>query len=141
MLLFLGKSCDCRCKHAAGVFRSTQLAASWSEPADAESSGVICLTWDAFLQVVPRAVVFGGKAASAYYMAKKMIKLVTAVGEVVNNDKDVGDLLKVCLQRMTYTKVWYMACKLLQHSIKLQSCHTACFHASLTSRQLSGLPV
>lgn len=41
-------------------------------------------------------VVFGGKAASAYYMAKKMIKLVTAVGEVVNKDSDVGDLLKVC---------------------------------------------
>ena len=47
------------------------------------------------VQVVPRVVVFGGKAASAYYMAKKMIKLVTAVGEVVNKDKDVGDLLKV----------------------------------------------
>jgi len=40
-------------------------------------------------------VVFGGKAASAYYMAKKMIKLITAVGAVVNNDPDVGDLLKV----------------------------------------------
>lgn len=44
---------------------------------------------------MPRVVVFGGKAASAYYMAKKMIKLITAVGSVVNNDPDVGDLLKV----------------------------------------------
>ena len=44
---------------------------------------------------VPRVCVFGGKAASAYYMAKKMIRLVTAVGEVVNNDQEVGDLLKV----------------------------------------------
>ena len=44
---------------------------------------------------VPRVCVFGGKAASAYYMAKKMIRLVTAVGEVVNNDSEVGDLLKV----------------------------------------------
>jgi starch phosphorylase len=46
-------------------------------------------------QVVPRVCIFGGKAASAYYMAKKMIRLITAVGNVVNNDQDVGDLLKV----------------------------------------------
>ena len=46
-------------------------------------------------KMVPRVVVIGGKAASAYVMAKKMIKLVTAVGEVVNKDPDVGDLLKV----------------------------------------------
>ncbi|KAK9810158.1 hypothetical protein WJX72_005763 [[Myrmecia] bisecta] len=46
-------------------------------------------------KVVPRVVVFGGKAASAYYMAKKIVKLVTAVGDVVNKDPDVGDLLKV----------------------------------------------
>jgi len=46
-------------------------------------------------------VVFGGKAASAYYMAKKMLKLITAVGDVVNSDPDVGDLLKVCLQSLS----------------------------------------
>ena len=46
-------------------------------------------------KLVPRVVVFGGKAASAYYMAKKMIRLITAIGDVVNKDPDVGDLLKV----------------------------------------------
>ena len=46
-------------------------------------------------EIVPRVCIFGGKAASAYYMAKKIVRLVTAVGEVVNNDPDVGDLLKV----------------------------------------------
>ena len=45
--------------------------------------------------MVPRVVIIGGKAASAYYMAKKIVKLITAVGEVVNTDPDVGDLLKV----------------------------------------------
>lgn len=44
---------------------------------------------------VPRVCIFGGKAASAYYMAKKIVRLVTAVGDVVNDDPDVGDLLKV----------------------------------------------
>jgi len=44
---------------------------------------------------VPRVVVVGGKAASAYYAAKKIVKLVNAIGSVVNNDPDVGDLLKV----------------------------------------------
>jgi Carbohydrate phosphorylase len=46
-------------------------------------------------KMVPRVVIVGGKAASAYYMAKKIVKLVNAIGETVNNDPDVGDLLKV----------------------------------------------
>ena len=39
-------------------------------------------------------MLIGGKAASAYYMAKKIVRLVNAIGSVVNNDADVGDLLK-----------------------------------------------
>ncbi|OZJ04525.1 hypothetical protein BZG36_03986 [Bifiguratus adelaidae] len=45
--------------------------------------------------VVPRTVIFGGKAAPGYYIAKLVIKLITSVGEKVNNDPDIGDLLKV----------------------------------------------
>ncbi len=44
---------------------------------------------------VPRTVVFGGKAASAYYMAKLVIKLINDVARTVNADRRVGDKLKV----------------------------------------------
>uniref|UniRef100_A0AAR2K780 Alpha-1,4 glucan phosphorylase n=1 Tax=Pygocentrus nattereri TaxID=42514 RepID=A0AAR2K780_PYGNA len=43
----------------------------------------------------PRTIMIGGKAAPGYHMAKSIIRLITAIGEVVNNDPVVGDRLKV----------------------------------------------
>jgi starch phosphorylase len=43
----------------------------------------------------PRTVIFGGKAAPSYRMAKLIIKLITSVADVVNRDRQVSDRLKV----------------------------------------------
>jgi len=44
---------------------------------------------------VPRTVIFAGKAASAYFMAKLIIRLINDVARVINNDPLIGSLLRV----------------------------------------------
>lgn len=47
------------------------------------------------LDIQPRTFIFGAKAASAYYMAKQIIRFICALGNLVNNDPDVKGKLKV----------------------------------------------
>ncbi|MBN2731866.1 MAG: glycogen/starch/alpha-glucan phosphorylase, partial [Balneolaceae bacterium] len=42
----------------------------------------------------PRTIIFGGKAAPGYTMAKLYIKFINAVGKRINRDSDVNDTLK-----------------------------------------------
>ncbi len=44
---------------------------------------------------VPRTVIIAGKAAPGYAMAKLVIRLINDVADIVNNDKRVGDRLKL----------------------------------------------
>jgi glucan phosphorylase len=45
--------------------------------------------------VAPRTVIFGGKAAPGYFMAKLMIRLITAVADVISRDPAMRGKLQV----------------------------------------------
>lgn len=47
------------------------------------------------LDIPPRTFLFGGKAAPGYHMAKRIIKLITSIGDVINRDPGIRDQIKV----------------------------------------------
>ena len=47
------------------------------------------------LDINPRTYIFGAKAAPSYYMAKQIIRLICQLGNLINNDPQVNEKLKV----------------------------------------------
>ncbi|KAG2490821.1 hypothetical protein HYH03_010742 [Edaphochlamys debaryana] len=69
-------------------------------------------------KAVPRVCLIGGKAASAYDMAKRIIRLVTAVGDVINKDPETKDLLSLYFlpdYNVTLAETIIPAAELSQH--------------------------
>lgn len=46
-------------------------------------------------KITPRTIIIGGKAAPGYHMAKQIISLINAVGNILNNDPNTRDSLKL----------------------------------------------
>lgn len=45
--------------------------------------------------IVPRTFIFGAKSASGYKRAKNIIKLINAIGDVINHDSQINNKIKV----------------------------------------------
>ncbi len=45
--------------------------------------------------IAPRTIIFGGKAAPGYYMAKLIIRLINGIADIINSDPDMDGLLRV----------------------------------------------
>jgi len=61
----------------------------------------------------PHSFIFGAKAASGYFYAKKIIKLINTIAQKVNDDPDTSDLLKVVFvenYNVTYAEQIMPAC-------------------------------
>ncbi|MCR4441524.1 MAG: glycogen/starch/alpha-glucan phosphorylase [Peptococcaceae bacterium] len=47
------------------------------------------------LDIVPRTFIFGGKAAPAYFLAKRVIKLINTMADLINHDQRIKEKIKI----------------------------------------------
>lgn len=50
---------------------------------------------DKDFEMVPRTFIFGAKAAPGYYLAKKIIKFINSIGDLINGDERIKGRIKV----------------------------------------------
>ncbi len=92
--------------------------------------------------MVPRVVVIGGKAAPGYEMAKRIIKLVSAVGDTINRDPNVCIMSNQVLRnaRLTQTYLGYRLQVSVHDTIKrIPEMRTLVKGPSLTATLVVGL--
>uniref|UniRef100_A0A7S1SM83 Alpha-1,4 glucan phosphorylase n=1 Tax=Tetraselmis chuii TaxID=63592 RepID=A0A7S1SM83_9CHLO len=69
-------------------------------------------------KVVPRSVIIGGKAATAYDMAKRIVHLANRVGDLINDDPDTKEYLKLVFipdYNVSWAEVLIPGAELSQH--------------------------
>jgi starch phosphorylase len=50
---------------------------------------------DASFRIFPHTFIFGAKAAPSYHFAKKVIELIVALGNLINNDPEISPYMKI----------------------------------------------
>jgi len=88
---------------------------------------------------VPRVCIFGGKAFATYVQAKRIVKFITDVGETVNHDPEIGDLLKVHESNCFFFTCWFMFCHtVLRHILENKDVKHYSFNSTWASGSFLG---
>ena len=89
------RACSARQTHRMVFFRPMLPPSSFHRWCIHRYQTLKAMTPEERATVVPRVSFIGGKAAPGYDTAKRIIRLINAVGDVINNDAETNDLFKL----------------------------------------------